>query len=129
MDERLINWIIGLAATLGVVVTVASIPLMMSTGFTLSVALGASIAVGNLWLIRRIVRRSVNATVVTGQKSIGGLLLKFALLAVVVGLIFKFVPIEPLGFMLGFGVLVLVAVLGPMFGPDPHADQGAASSE
>lgn len=129
MDERLINWIIGFAAALGVVLTVASIPLMMSTGFTLSVALGASIAVGNLWLIRRIVRRSVNATVATGHKSAGGLMLKFALLAVVVGLIFKFVPIEPLGFMLGFGVLVIVAVLGPFFGPDPHADQGAASSE
>lgn len=129
MDERQINWTIGFAAALGVVLTVASIPLMMNAAFTLSSALGAAIGVGNLWLIRRIVRRSVNATVATGSTRAGGLLLKFAVLAAVVGLIFKFLPIEPLGFMLGFGALVLAAVLGPFFGPDPHADQGAAPSE
>jgi hypothetical protein len=128
MDERQINWIIGFAAVLGVVATVASIPLMMRTWFSVSVALGAVIGVGNLWLIRRMVRRTINATV-AGGKAASGFMVKFGLLAAAIAFMFKFLPIEPLGFMLGFGVLVFAAVLGPFFAPDPHADQSAAPSE
>lgn len=120
MDNRQINWIIGFAAVLGVIAVGATIP-MMRLWFSVSVALGAAIGVGNLILIRRMVRRMINATV-SGGRTASNFMLKFGVLAVAIGVTFKFLPIEPLGFLLGFGVLVIAAVLGPFFAPDPYAD-------
>ena len=126
MDNRQINWIIGFAAVLGVIVTCATIP-MMRLWFTLSVAFGAALGVGNMLLIRRMVRRMINATV-SGGRTASTFFLKFGVLAAVIGLTFKFLPIEPLGFLLGFGALVFAVVLGSFFGPDPNEDQQSAAS-
>ncbi|MGK0362202.1 MAG: hypothetical protein ACI9U2_004522 [Bradymonadia bacterium] len=131
MDNRQINWIIGFSAVLGVIATCATIP-MMRLWFTLSVALGAALGIGNLLLIRRMVRRMINATV-SGGRTASNFFLKFGVLAAAIGLTFKFLPIEPLGFLLGFGALVIAVVLGSLFGPDPHEphedQQSTASSE
>lgn len=127
MDNRQINWIIGLAAVLGVVGTLATIP-VGRLWFSLSVLFGAILGVGNLYLIRQMVRRSINAAIGGGQ-SAGQFMIKFGVLAAFIGLSFKFLPIEPLGFMLGFGVLVFAAVLGPLIGPDPYADAEAQDGD
>ena len=54
---------------------------------------------------------------------------RFGVLAALIGCAFRFLPIEPLGFMLGFGVLVIAAVFGPFLGPDPHTDAKAQDGE
>lgn len=127
MDDRQTNWILGFAAVLGVVGTLATIP-VGRLWFTLSVLIGAGLGVGNLWLLRRMVRRMVNASV-SGGRTASNFMVKFGILAAAIGLAFRFLPIEPVGFMLGFGVPVVAAVLGPFFGPDPHQDAEAQDGD
>lgn len=126
-DSRQMNWIIGFAAVLGVLGTLATIP-FGRLWFTLSVLVGAALGVGNLILMRRMARRMINATL-AGGRSAGNFMIKFGVLAALIGLMFKFLPVDPLGFMLGFGVLVFAVVLGPLIGPDPHADPDAQSGD
>ena len=100
--ERLALWLTGAA-------TLISLVLARDVGWVLGVALGGLLGVGNFYTLRRLVGGLVGAG---GDRSrrqlvIGTLLtLKLGLLAAVIYLVIRFVPIAPLGLLCGISVVV-----------------------
>lgn len=89
------------------VMTLASL-LLWDTGITLGVALGGLFGTANFYALRRLVQTIAAGGSAPKQAMIVVLLmLKFGVLAVLIYLAMKLLPINPLALLVGISVLVL----------------------
>ncbi len=127
MDERLLDWVKTRTAALGIVLTLGSL-VFLRLDVTLGVAVGALLAVANLWALVRVGRRLVAGPTKGRAAASVTFFGKFVLLGVAVFALIKFVPMDLVALMVGFSTVVLVIVAGSLFGPPP-ADETDAGGE
>ena len=130
-NERLLNWVTACAGILGMLGAVGTLPLG-DVKLSYSIALGAGIAVLNLFLLRRLGRRMVAGlmaapgTPTDRGKTTALFLLKFVLLIGGLWLLFEVVPLNALGMLGGLSTLVLAVLMGTLFGPAPAPEEAQA---
>lgn len=126
MGDHQLRWVIGCAATLAVVGVAIALGLGRAD-YAVGVAVGGAIALANLWVLARLVRRMMASD--GAGASAGLFLLKMAMLGGVLFAAFKLVPMNVLGFTLGLSVVVLAVTLSAIIGPVPEkpadSDDGA----
>lgn len=120
--DAMLRWVTRCAAVLGVV-AVALSALWPAPGTTLGIALGAALAVANLfslqWLGARLVARGdargmASTAALFGAKMVAYLGLVF--------LVYRFFPVDLLALLVGLSVLVLAIPLGAVLGPPLNAE-------
>lgn len=116
VGDQQIRWVVGCAAVLAVVGVGVSLGLGR-VDYAVGIAVGGAIALANLWMLTRLVRRMMAPG--GAGASVGLFLLKMGLLGGVLFGAFKLVPMDVLGFTLGLSVVVLAVTLSAIFGPVP----------
>ena len=105
MDERYLRWVMVTSAVLGVIATGVAAGVYKELPIILGTAAGVVIAMGNLWMLRRMGRRLVDDQAAPG-KAAGMLLIKSVVLIAVIGAVILLAPINKLALMVGFSVVV-----------------------
>ncbi len=119
--------ILVIAAALLVAVLVAA-QVFAGVSMALGVAGGGVLALVNFWFLARIVVRTTSGEM-QGSALFGRLLAKYLLLAASLGVVILLLQLDPLGLMLGVGVIfpaIMIGSLLDLFGDD--ADSSEASN-
>src|SRR5262249_28968888 len=119
-DERGLNAALWAVAIVGVVLALAS-PVLFGKGAALSVALGAGLAFGNLWLLARLVRAFLSG----GGAQLSWLvisLIKFGALLLAVAWLVRAGYARALPLMLGFAALPLGIVAAQLRGASGQSE-------
>ena len=121
--DAMLRWVTGCSAVLGVIAVGASL-LVDLPGVTLGVALGAALAVANLfslqWLGARLVAKGQSG----GRAGSTALLFaaKFVVYLGAVYAIHRFFQVDLLAMVAGLSVIVIAIPLGAVIGPPLTAD-------
>ena len=114
----MLRWVTACSAVLGVVATAASL-LIPGEGITLGVALGAVLAVSNLYALYRLGARLVSRGGATPSMAATALLFGAKIVAYLaaVYLVHRFFAVDMLALLAGLSTLVLAILLGAVLGP------------
>lgn len=118
----MLRWVTRCAAVLGVV-AVALSELWPAPGATLDVALGAALAVANLYALQWLGARLVSRGDAGGMASTAALFgVKLLAYLGLVFLVYKLFAVDLLALLAGLSVIVLAIPLGAVLGPPLNAD-------
>jgi len=115
-NDPYLRWVTTRAMALGVVVVAASL-LLGSAPVTLGAGVGAVLALANFWALRRLVAGMLRNS--TKGRALATLLLtlKLGVLAGVLFLLMRYVPMDAPALLVGISVVVAVIVAGTVLGP------------
>ena len=125
VHDAMSRWVFRCAMALSAVVVVGSLA-FQSVEITAGAGVGATLALANLWALRRLVGRILD-TSAHGKGAAGAMLaLKFLVFVGVLYLLMRYLPMDLFALLIGVSVVVAAAVLGALFGPQPLDDLPAA---
>lgn len=121
--DAMLRWVTGCSAVLGVLAVLASL-LVDLPGATLGVALGAALAVANLfslqWLGARLVAKGNEGRGAGGTALLFGA--KFVVYLGAVYAVHRFFQVDLLAMLAGLSVIVIAIPLGAVIGPPLTAE-------